>query len=324
MKNDLIFYPDSQPGILRKRHGRGFRYIAVDGTSIDAESERARIKALAVPPAYEQVWICPKANGHLQATGRDTRDRKQYRYHPDWRAARETQKYDDLLAFGEALPRIRRRIRADLTGDVGDRDVAIAAIIALIDKLSLRIGNAAYAKENKTYGATTLRNRHVTFAEDHLRLSYRAKGAKRLTRTLREKALIKVIEGMHDLPGASLVSWVDDAGLSHVVTSDQVNRRLSELVGKEGITAKTFRTWAGSEAAIKVAMASERTTIKALSEAAAERLGNTPTIARNSYIHPDVIALVETDHDVRAALAKDLPETAELRIAERALLRLLA
>ena len=324
MSNALVYYPDSKPGIARFRHGRGFRYIAPDGTSIDDRSERARIKALAVPPAYEDVWICPKTNGHLQATGRDARARKQYRYHPDWRAAQESRKYDDLVAFGSALPQIRRRVRADLAGDIGDQDLAIAAVIALIDKLSLRVGNSSYAKDNATYGATTLQGRHVRLQDDHLRLSYRGKGGKKITRELRESRLMSVLGRLHDLPGAALVTWVDDDDVVHEVTSGQVNARLSEIVGREGITAKTFRTWAGSEAAFKVAADAENPTIKALSEAAADRLGNTPTIARNSYIHPDVIALTELDVKDREKLLKNLPDTRELRIAERGLLRLLS
>lgn len=324
MTSQLIFYPDSEPGITRKRQGRGFSYFAHDGTSIDAKQERDRIKALAVPPAYERVWICPKVNGHLQATGRDTKDRKQYRYHPDWRAAREARKYDDLLAFGTALPRIRRRVRADLSGDIGDRDVAISAIVALIDKLSMRVGNAEYAKENRTFGATTLQARHITFEGDHIKLKYQAKGNKTLTRLLREKAVMRILERLHDLPGANLVTWLDDSGTAQSITSDQVNDWLSDVAGCSRITAKTFRTWAGSEAALKIALSADTLTIKQMSDAAASRLGNTPTIARKSYIHPDVIALADAPVQTRAALCEDLAETSELRIAERALLRLLS
>ncbi|EAR52914.1 putative DNA topoisomerase I protein [Oceanicola granulosus HTCC2516] len=321
---DLVYYPDDRPGITRRRCGRGFTYLAPDGTRIEQARERKRIEALAVPPAYERVWISPRRNGHLQATGKDSRARKQYRYHPDWRAWREATKFESLAAFGDALPAIRRRIRADLAGEVGDRDYAIAAVLALIDRLALRVGAPDSARENKTYGATTLTNRHVRLTDGALRLRYRAKGGHLFDRTLRDSRLMKILNSLHDLPGATLASWIGDDGKPHEVSSDAVNARLAEITGESGFTAKTFRTWAGSEAALLVALKQEDLTIKAMSEAAAERLHNTPSIARNSYIHPEVIALSERPADERAALSADLPEKPELRQAERALLKLLA
>ncbi|QQA43029.1 DNA topoisomerase IB [Pelagovum pacificum] len=320
----LIYYPDDRPGIRRHRKGRGFTYIAPDGTRIDQEAERNRIKALAVPPAYERVWISPRANGHLQATGLDARSRKQYRYHPDWRAWREATKFESLAAFGEALPAIRRRVRTDLAGEVGDRDYAIAAVIAMIDRLSLRIGAPDSARENKTYGATTLKNRHIELDDGTLHLKYRAKGGQLVDRRLRDARLMKVLGKLHDLPGATLASWVGPDGTAHEVSSEAVNARLAEITGTEGFTAKTFRTWAGSEAALIVALKEGPLTIRAMSEAAAERLHNTPTIARNSYIHPEVIALAEAEDKERLRLSRKLPERAELRQAERALLCLLS
>ncbi|EYD73285.1 DNA topoisomerase IB [Limimaricola hongkongensis] len=320
----LVYYPDSEPGITRRRRGRGFTYTAPDGTTIARGPERRRIEALAVPPAYEKVWICPAPHGHLQATGLDARTRKQYRYHPDWRAWREAHKFDHLAEFGAALPAIRRRIRRDLSGEAGELDFAIAAVLALIDRVSIRVGNPEYAAENRTYGATTLTGRHIRLTGDEMRLRYRAKGNKQVNRRLKDKSLMKVLGQLHDLPGKELIGWIDEDGTPRGVSSGQVNDRLAEITGSDHITAKTFRTWAGSEAALSCALREEELTIKSMSEAAAERLHNTPTIARNSYIHPRVIALHEADARDRAALLDDLPETAGLRQAERALLRLLS
>ena len=319
----LTYYPDSRPGITRRRRGSGFSYTAPDGTSIDDKVERARINALAVPPAYEKVWISPKAQGHLQATGFDVRARKQYRYHEKFREWREARKYDDLAAFGEALPRIRRRIRADLAGEAGERDFALAAVIALLDRSAIRVGHADYASENRTYGATTLTRRHLKFDGDELKLTFRGKGNKLVRRQLKDKTLSRVLGQLHDLPGKTLFTWTDDDGAPRSVTSDAVNARLSDYAGRDGITAKTFRTWAGSEAALTAALKADSPTIKALSEAASERLHNTPTIARNSYIHPKVIALTEVDAAERQQLLDKAASISGLRRAEEVLLHLL-
>ncbi|SHI73918.1 DNA topoisomerase-1 [Palleronia salina] len=320
---DLVYYPDTRPGITRRRAGRGWSYTAPDGTRIDDRAERRRLDALAVPPAYGDVWICPRADGHLQATGRDDRDRKQYRYHAAWTAFRARRKFDDLAGFGAALPAIRRRIRRDLQGAAGDRAVATAAVLAMIDRLSLRVGNRDYAEENGTYGATTLRPRHVQLGPDALKLRYPGKGGATIKRSLRDKRLAQVLHQLDDLPCATLVTWLDDAGAAHEVTSSQVNELLHDITGQDGFTAKTFRTWNGTTAAMEIALKEDRLTIKAMAEAAANRLGNTPTIARNSYIHPEVIALTDRDADDRAALADAAPDRRGLRIAERAVLHLL-
>ncbi|CAM4387172.1 DNA topoisomerase IB [Palleronia rufa] len=320
---DLVYYPDTRPGITRRRAGRGWSYRAPDGTRIADAAERARLDALAVPPAYDDVWICPRADGHLQATGRDARSRKQYRYHEAWTAFRAARKYADLPRFGEALPGIRRRIRRDLNGEAGDRGFAIAAVLAMIDRLSLRVGNRDYADENDAYGATTLRPRHVSLTPDALKLDYRGKGGARIRRSLRDKRLAQVLHQLDDLPGATLVSWVDDAGDTHEVTSSQVNAFLHDIAGDEGFTAKTFRTWNGTVAAMDVALREETLSIKAMAEAAALTLGNTPSIARNSYIHPKVIALTETDLPDRRGIAARAPARRGLRATERAVLALL-
>ncbi|WP_299970106.1 DNA topoisomerase IB [uncultured Roseobacter sp.] len=320
---DLVYYPDTAPGIRRQRRGRGFSYIAPDGTTIARGAERQRIEALAVPPAYCDVWICPKPDGYLQATGRDARARKQYRYHPDWTAYRSLHKYDHLADFGAALPRIRRRILQDLKGDPGDRDFAIAAVLALLDRASMRIGNPEYARENGTFGATTLRPRHVSLSGSEIKLHYPAKGGHKVRKTLRDATLNRTLARLDDLPGTSLVAWVDEAGAPHQVTSDAVNTRLVDLTGQEAVTAKTFRTWNGSVAALEAALGPGKRTITAMAEAAAARLHNTPAIARNSYIHPAVTELTDEDAGDRVERLKEVESRSGLRRAEAQLLALL-
>lgn len=318
----LTYYPDSRPGIRRLRRGRGFSYRAPDDTTIADADERKRIEALAIPPAYENVWICPKVNGHLQATGLDARARKQYRYHPDWSEYRASRKYDDLATFGEGLPRLRRRIRAGLKGDPGTMEFAVAALLRLLDRAALRIGTANYAETNGTYGATTLTRRHLRLSDDEIRLSYVGKGNRRIRRQVKDRGLHRALERLGDLPGARLFTWIDDNGTVRDVTSDAVNATLTDIFDTEGITAKTFRTWAGSEAAIVTALSDDSPSIKSLAEAASARLFNTPTIARTSYIHPSVIALTE-DEPARRQLAGDVPDLPEMRWGERALMKLL-
>ena len=320
---DLIYYPDTRPGITRRRAGRGWSYTLPDGTRIDDKAERDRLNALAVPPAYEDVWICPRPDGHLQATGRDTRKRKQYRYHADWTAFRARKKYQELPRFGECLPAIRRRIRAGLKAEVGDPEFATAAVLAMIDRLSLRVGNRDYADENEAYGATTLRPSHVKLTPEALQLDYPGKGGIRIKRTLKDKRLAQVLHQLDDLPGATLVTWVDDCDVTHEVTSSRVNEFLFDITGEDAFTAKTFRTWNGTVAAMEEALRADDLTIKSMSEAAALTLGNTPTIARNSYIHPDVIDLADTDLSARAAIARSAPSKRGLRQGERAVLGLL-
>ncbi|MCL3882034.1 DNA topoisomerase IB [Marivita sp. GX14005] len=322
---DLIYYPDDRPGIRRQRRGRGFSYLAPDGTRIADRTERKRITALAVPPAWEDVWICPLPAGHLQATGRDARTRKQYRYHPDWTAFRAARKYDHLADFGEALPRLRRRILSDLRdNDAGDRAFAIAAVLALIDRAGLRIGTQDYARENKTYGATTLRSRHLDLSGDRLRLRYRGKGGQMVTKTLKDQTLNRVLTRLDDLPGPELIGWIDEDGAARSVTSDQINGFLTDYLDNSALTAKTFRTWNGSVAALDAALAGDKPTIKSLSEAAAERLHNTPSIARSSYIHPKVIDLVDLSARERERLVGAAEDRTGLRRREAQLLHLLS
>ncbi len=324
---DLIYYPDSEPGIRRKGRGRGFQYVAPDGTGIDDAAERKRIEAIGVPPAYGDVWICPLANGHLQATGRDDRTRKQYLYHQSWAAAQAARKYEGLAHFGTMLPRLRRRIAEGLKEPKGSEDLALAAILALLDRASLRLGHPDYRDENGTYGATTLRTRHATFGDGQIDLTYAAKGGQTISKVLHGDALQSALEKTADLPGADLIGWTDDQGASRSVRSEQVNGFLRDVCG-EGVSAKTFRTWNGTREAFRVALAAEAgpLTIKAMTEAAAEQLHNTPTIARSSYIHPDVIALSEmTDAERAGRLGALSPDgRAGLRAGEAELLAFLA
>jgi DNA topoisomerase I len=254
-----------------------------------------------VPPAYRQVWICPLHNGHLQATGLDERKRKQYRYHPLWSEFRAQRKFDQLAAFARTLPRIRRRIARDLEADPGTQRFALGALVALIDRLGIRVGNRDYLDENGSYGATTLKRRHMRLLPDRIVLKYKAKGGARVQQTLKNPRLHRVLQEIDDLPGADLFTWLDARGDPHPLRSDTVNDYLGEISGEAIHTAKTFRTWLGTLRAFQTAVAAGegRLTVKAMATAAAEQLGNTPTIARNSYIHPDVIALAEQDAQTR-------------------------
>ncbi len=290
----LVYYLDDQPGITRRKRGRGYQYLAPDGTSIDAGPERERLNALAVPPAYKDVWMSPLANGHLQATGRDARRRKQYRYHDEWAQAQSETKFAQLAEFGAVLPRIRRRVKRDLQSEVGALPFTLAAATALIDRASIRVGNPDYTAENGSYGALTLRNRHVTLDGNRIRLRYTAKGGRKVRKQLADRSLARVLQKAGDLPGAELLSWIDEDGTPHALTSGRLNGFLAEASGTDGITAKTFRTWAGTVAAFGVAEQGNAT-IKSMAQAAAQRLHNTETVARNSYIHPAVTALAGED-----------------------------
>ena len=295
----LIYYGDDQPGIARLRQGRGFTYRAADGTMIDRGAERKRLEALAVPPAYENVWMSPLENGHLQATGRDARARKQYRYHEKWSEAQSETKFNSLVDFGHALPRLRRFVKRDLEEDAGVRAFALASAVTLIDRASLRVGNADYSRDNGSYGTVTLKNRHVKLDGNTISLRYTAKGGKKVRRQINDRTLAKTLGKINDLPGARLLSWVDADGDVHDLSSTALNNYIAEAAGDDHITAKTFRTWAGTVAAFEIAEKGQAT-IKAMAEAAAEQLSNTATVARNSYIHPRVIDLaggdpIETD-----------------------------
>lgn len=322
----LVYVSDSEPGIRRQRKGRSFCYRLPDGSLVRDAALKARISALGLPPAYENVWICIEANGHLQATGFDARGRKQYRYHVDWQRLKSGDKFDQLIAFGRALPRLRRAVRRDLNGEPGAAHTMLAAITVLLDEAQLRVGNRAYAEENKTYGATTLLKRHVSLADGAIELRFTAKGGKRVRRTLKHPRLQRLLEECADLPGRQLFVWRDEVEQVRPIDSGRLNAYLADISGI-AVSAKTFRTWAGSLAAFSMARhaiaAGERATIKGMSEAAAEVLHNTPAIARSSYIHPDIIALADAPDALQRALRR-LPLAIQgLRAEEERLLRFL-
>ncbi|WP_246849449.1 DNA topoisomerase IB [Rubellimicrobium arenae] len=289
----LVYVTDSMPGIRRQKRGKGFSYIGPDGTTIERGAERERLEKLGVPPAYDRVWMCPLPNGHLQATGFDVRQRKQYRYHPEWSSHRSGNKFDRLVDFGHALPAIRERVAHDLRAPPGDPRFALAAAVTLIDRLSLRVGNEEYARENGSYGALTLRNKHVRLRDGEIGLDFKAKSGQRVRRRLKDSRLLKVLEKASDLPGAELLTWVDDMGQVHSLTSTQLNAYLDEADGDDSLafTAKTFRTWAGTLAAFERLAQGDAPKIKALAEAASQRLHNTPTVAKQAYIHPAVLEM---------------------------------
>ena len=322
----LVYVSDSEPGIRRQRTGRGFCYRLPDGSLVRDPALKARIAALGLPPAYENVWICIDGNGHLQATGYDARGRKQYRYHPDWQALKSGDKFDQLIAFGRALPKLRRTVRRDLAGAPGTVDTMLAAITVLLDEAQLRVGNRAYAVENNTYGATTLLKRHVSLSDGRIELRFTAKGGKRVRRTLKHPRLQRLLEECSDLPGRQLFVWRDEGGVVRPIDSGRLNTYLADISGI-AVSAKTFRTWAGSLAAFSMARRAieegGRPTIKGMAMAAADLLHNTPAIARSSYIHPDVIALADTPEVLRTALRRPPMAIPGLRAEEERLLRFL-
>ncbi|MGO7278633.1 DNA topoisomerase IB [Rhizobium ruizarguesonis] len=295
----LVYVSDTEPGIRRRRKGKGFSYVMPDGTTLADELQRARIGALGLPPAYENVWICLYENGHLQATGFDARGRKQYRYHKEWQSFRSAGKFHQLIEFGGALPRIRRTVLRHLDTGAEDVNGVLAALTTLLDEAHLRVGNQAYVRENGTYGATTLLKRHLKIVDGQIELKFRAKGGKRVQRSLKHPRLQKILEEIADLPGRQLFVWKDESGTLKPIDSGRLNAYLAEISGVP-ISAKTFRTWAGSLAAFGAAreaiVGGSRPTVKQMSEAAAEALHNTPAISRSSYIHPAIIALAGNDH----------------------------
>ncbi|MGX5722294.1 DNA topoisomerase IB [Shinella zoogloeoides] len=322
----LVYVSDSEPGIRRQRAGRSFCYRLPDGSLLRDAAVKARIAALGLPPAYENVWICLDENGHLQATGYDARGRKQYRYHPGWQALKSGDKFDQLIAFGRALPKLRRTVRRDLDGAAGTVETMLAAITVLLDEAHLRVGNRAYAVENKTYGATTLLKRHVCLSDGQIELRFTAKGGKRVRRTLKNPRLQRLLEDCADLPGRQLFVWRDENDVARPVDSGRLNTYLADISGI-AVSAKTFRTWAGSLAAFSLARQAieegGRPTIKGMAQAAAEVLHNTPAIARSSYIHPDIIALADAPEPLRVALHRPPRSTSGLRAEEERLLRFL-
>ena len=291
----LRFSCDEDPGIRRRKRGRGFQYLDDDGATVMDPDVIERIMALAIPPAWTDVWICRKPNGHLQATGRDDRGRKQYRYHPKWRAHREETKYERMAAFGRILPTIRQRVEQDLHRQGLPREKVLAAVIALLERTRIRVGNDEYARANKSFGLTTLLDRHVSAGSTSVRFRFRGKSGKDHEVTLQDRRLARIVKRCQDIPGQRLFQYEDDGGERHRVGSADVNDYLREIAGDD-YTAKDFRTWAGTVIATGVlrhlpkpeAEAAATRDILAAVDAVAEELGNTRAVARGSYIHPGI------------------------------------
>ncbi|CAM3743483.1 DNA topoisomerase IB [Litorimonas haliclonae] len=290
----LRYSEDSEPGISRHKRGKTFYYKLPNGDALQKDDALQRINALGLPPAYTDVWICIDEFGHLQATGRDEKGRKQYRYHNHWAEFRATQKFDKLVEFGEYLPSLRRRVRRDLKGSAPSKKYASAALARLIDKTSMRVGNQTYADENGSYGATTLRRKHLEFEKGELVFNYKAKGGKKVNVRMNDKLLHKTLEKIDNLPGHRVFQYISSGGDKCVLDSSDVN----QYIGEE-FSAKTFRTWRGTVAAFEVAAKVENPKIKEMSEAAAKELHNTPAICRTSYIHPKVIDLATASFEER-------------------------
>jgi DNA topoisomerase-1 len=296
----LIYVSDAEPGIIRRRCGKGFGYRGSDGQAVRDAATLARIRALAIPPAYTEVWICRQPRGHLQATGRDARRRKQYRYHADWSLVRGEGKFERVVAFGQALPRLRRRLRRDLALPGFPRERVMAIVVAVLAETLVRVGNPEYARSNRSFGLTTLRNRHVEFVRGgRVRLRFRGKGGLAHDIAIDDGRLVKLLRQCQQLPGQALFQYRDDEGALQPVDSGGVNAYLHEAMGTD-FTAKDFRTWGGTLAAFQrlarlplPAPASERALTIAQNQVIAEvaqALGNTPAVCRKSYIDPLVFA----------------------------------
>jgi DNA topoisomerase I len=292
----LRYVVDDKPGLTRHKRGKGFVYRGPDGKAVKDAATLARIRSLAIPPAYTDVWICPSENGHLQATGRDARGRKQYRYHPRWREVRDEVKYGRMLAFGAALPVIRKRTNSDLQATGLPRTKVLAALVQLLEKTLIRVGNEEYARTNKSFGLTTMKDRHVEVNGSTVIFEFRAKSGIQATIDLREPRLAKTVKKCQDLPGQTLFQYVDEDDQQQSVDSGDVNDYLREITGQD-FTAKDFRTWAGTVLAACALREFEEFTsetqakkniVEAI-ESVARKLGNTKAVCRKCYVHPAVL-----------------------------------
>ena len=292
----LTYVTDGLAGITRKRVGTGWAYYTPEGGRIADSATRKRLNALAIPPAWTDVWICPDPHGHIQATARDARGRKQYRYHPSYREARDQSKFRRMLEFSEALPRLREQVERDLRGDELDRRQLLATVVRLLDRTLIRVGNDEYARENRSFGLTTLRRRHVSVSGDVLRFSFRGKSGVEHSISVSEPRLARIIQRCQDLPGQEMFQFLNAAGKREAVTSDDVNEYLREASDQD-VTAKDFRTWGGTMlAAVELRAAgpaasrreADRNTVRAIDKVA-ERLGNTRAVCRKYYVHPALI-----------------------------------
>jgi DNA topoisomerase I len=292
----LRYVSDTMPGIRRRKSGAGFSYVAPDGKTIRNSAELARIRALAIPPAYTDVWICPTPNGHLQATGRDARGRKQYRYHQKWREVRDETKFGRILAFSETLPRLRKQVERDL-GKAGlPREKVLATVVRLLDCTSIRIGNDEYARANRSFGLTTLQDRHVEISGANIRFEFKGKSGKSHQVSLSDRRLAKIVRRCQEIPGEDLFQYIDEEGTRQTITSGDVNDYLRDISGQD-FTAKDFRTWSGTKLAVAALTAmgtctSQReikSNILRAIDSVAEQLNNTRAVCRKYYVHPSVL-----------------------------------
>jgi DNA topoisomerase I len=329
----LRYTVDARPGISRKKRGVAFRYIDSRGRLVRDESTLARIKTLAIPPAWTDVWICPLANGHLQATGRDQRGRKQYRYHARWRSVRDESKYARLIAFATALPSIRRRTARDLSHSGLSREKVLATVVRLLETTLIRVGNVEYARSNRSFGLTTMRDNHVTVMKATVRFQFRGKSGVRHEIDIEDARLAMIVARCRDLPGQELFQYVDPSGAVCDVGSGDVNEYLRSIAGEE-FTAKDFRTWAGTVLAALALQEFEsfdtktqarRNVVRAI-ESVASRLGNTPSVCRKCYVHPAILeayldgSMVET---LRQRAEEEMADVRHLKPEEAAVLALL-
>jgi DNA topoisomerase-1 len=292
----LRYVTHVQPGISRKRCGQGFRYRSAKCKVIRDRHTLKRISSLVIPPAWEEVWICPLDRGHLQATGRDERGRKQYLYHPRWREVRDKTKYERLMDFARALPGIRKQIKSDLKREGLCREKVLATVVRLLEVSLIRVGNEEYARDNKSYGLTTMKNRHATVRGAKIKFQFRGKSGKEHVVEVEDRRVARIVRACQDLPGQELFQCLDDGGQKHHVGSGDVNDYLREITGQD-FTAKDFRTWAGTiftaSELRRLGPADSETELKknvvAAIKAAAQSLGNTPAVCRKSYIHPAII-----------------------------------
>jgi DNA topoisomerase-1 len=292
----LRYSSDSEPGITRRRAGTGFSYRGPRGTLARSRRELERIRALAIPPAWSEVWICPDPRGHIQATGRDARGRKQYLYHPDWRTLRDATKFDRMTGFGEALPALRARIDADLGLPGLPRERVLAAVVRLVDETLIRVGNDEYRRANGSFGATTIRQRHATVAGSRISIEFPGKGGKLVHAEVSDRRLARTLQRLHDLPGQELFEYLDGERMRRRVRSEDVNAYLHDVAGDE-LGVKDFRTWGASALCLRAlatlgppasAADANRSVVEAVREVAGA-LGNTPTVCRASYIHPALL-----------------------------------
>jgi DNA topoisomerase-1 len=288
---------DAEPGITRKRMGRYWAYFDAEGSRVTDRDEIDRLNAIGLPPAYENAWFCADSNGHLQATGIDARGRKQYRYHPEFRAKRDSAKYEGLLEFGKALPMLRRRVEQDLKRRSLTRETVLAAVVRLLDRQHIRVGNEEYAKENKSFGATTLRSRHIRRSGHDLLMRFTGKHGIVHEAKITDTNLKRICRRCQELPGQMLFQYVNGDGEPKAITSGDVNEYIKQATGGD-FTAKHFRTWSASVIALDQLLKKAehaRITMKTVIEPVAEALGNTPAISRKSYVHPRLLEAIKDD-----------------------------